>query len=146
MTSETQVLCLGTRAIAKRFSEHLRTLTEKLIVCPEGYMPNRSIYFASGQVSRAPRPATNRRDQALFHQESIGMKSPNHYVDAVPTLHHPTAVRERHPVRLACLGCAALAQLPHLFQRRDHQLDAGLRVDQGRLGLLVVERLGLFRV
>jgi len=68
--------------------------------------------------------------QTLFDHESVSMELPNYHVYPVSTFHSPAAVRESHPVDFTRLGRGALAQLPDLFQRWDHEFDAGLRVDQ----------------
>src|SRR5271169_6631694 len=55
-------------------------------------------------------------------------------------------VRESHPVSHARLWRAALAQFSDLLHLRNHKLDPGLRVEQLRLRLLIVEGCGFLRV
>ena len=55
-------------------------------------------------------------------------------------------VGSRKAVRHARLRRAALAQLSYLLDLRDHRLDPGLRVEQLRLRLLIVEGGGFLRV
>src|SRR6266446_9188868 len=82
----------------------------------------------------------------LLDNEAVGAKVANHHVDAVPRLHIPAFIRERHPIRLARLGCTALAQFSHLLHGRNYQFDARPRVDQGGLVLFIVECCGFLRV
>src|ERR1700680_1754699 len=74
------------------------------------------------------------------------MKLPDYDIDMVSASHKPAAIREGHPIGLAYYRCAHLAQHPHLFQGRNHQLDALVRGDQCRIDLLIIESLGLICV
>src|SRR6267378_5457192 len=104
-------------------------------------------FFARHQAPSEPTPFTSEaRRETLIHHQSVSPKSPNHHAYTVSAFHQPAFVRECHPVGLTRLGCAALTQLPDLFERRDHQLDLGLRVDQEGFSLLIVERLGFIRI
>src|SRR5204863_7474827 len=98
-------------------------------------------FYARHQTPAEPTPVTPEgSSDTLIHHQSVSSKSPNHHAYTVSPFHQPAFVRERHPVGLTRLGCAALTQLPDLFERRHHQLDLGLRVDQERFSLLIVER------
>src|SRR6266403_1804948 len=82
----------------------------------------------------------------LLDNKAVGAKIANYHVDAMPRLHIPAFIRESHPIRLARLGCTALAQFSHLLQGRNYQFDARPRVDQGGLVLFIVECYGFLRV
>lgn len=74
------------------------------------------------------------------------MEITDHDVHAVTALDYAAAVGKSHPIGLAGYWSTALAELADLFEGRYDQFGAGLWVDQGWLGLLVVERFGFFGV
>src|SRR5260221_5690226 len=82
----------------------------------------------------------------LFDDKPIRPKPADLYDNAVSALHPPSAVGERHPVELARFGWGALAQNSDLLQGGHDQADPCLRVDQGRLELLIVEYFGFVHV
>src|SRR5215468_3408999 len=105
----------------------------------------RSVCTTSEIKSIGPLPEA-RATAFSLHHEPVGAEKTYLYDHAVAGPHPPAAVRESHPVRLAGDGRAALSQFPYLLHLRNFQLHPSLRIDQGRLRLLIIERGSLIRI
>src|SRR6267142_2516836 len=68
----------------------------------------RFTFFTPREASGALRRRRTGGRQTLIHHKSVSSKLPNHHIYTVSAFHQPALVRERHPVGLARLGCAAL--------------------------------------
>src|SRR5467141_8926 len=103
-----------------------------------------AIFFATSMTPNASRE--DRVAQQLLDHESVYTKPSDYHTDTISAFHKVAFVGEHHPVRLACLGGAALPQLPNLFHAWHHQLHARLFVHQEWGGLLVVQTFGLLDI
>jgi hypothetical protein len=84
--------------------------------------------------------------EALLDDQPSRPKSPDYNAHLMSTFHKAASIREGHPIYLAGFGRSALAQLPHLFQRRNYQLHPCSLVEKEGFGFLVVQGLGPRRI
>src|SRR6516165_9649169 len=81
-----------------------------------------------------------------LHNKSLRVKTSDNNIHVVAFFNLATFIGKGHPVNLAGFRRAALSQLADLFERRNHQFYASLRIDQTRLEFFVIKNLGLLGI